>query len=241
MSLAAVPTVPGEAATVLVIEDESDLRRLLRLVLERAGHVVVDAANGRAGLRAFHEVRPDLVLLDIGLPDLDGWEVLERLRDLSDLPVVLLTARSLEAEKVRGLHAGADDYVTKPFGRQELPARIHALLRRRAGARADAAAVLDDGQVRVDLVGREVRVRGEVVRLTPTEFRLLVALMRHAGQVLSPAQLLEQAWDDPLGIGSDRVKFAVLRLRRKLGCAGLDERAIESVRGFGYRYGHEVH
>lgn len=234
-------TLPTEAATVLIIEDESDLRRLLRLVLERAGHVVVDAPNGRSGLRAFHEVRPDVVVLDIGLPDLDGWEVLQRIRDLSDVPVLLLTARSLEAEKVRGLRAGADDYVTKPFGRQELPARIHALLRRRAAARAEDATVLDDGHVRVDVTGREVRVNGQSVQLTPTEYRLLVALMRHAGQVLSPEQLLEQAWDDPTGIASDRVKFTVLRLRRKLGFDEPTDSPIQSVRGFGYRYCGEVH
>ena len=226
----------GPPARVLVIEDEADLRRLLRIVLERAGHEVVDAPNGRAGLRSFHESRPDVVVLDIGLPDLDGWQVLERIRDLSDVPVMLLTARSLEAEKVRGLQAGADDYVTKPFGRQELPARIQALLRRRSTSGTEPAALLDDGTIRVDVTAREVRVDDAPVHVTPTEFRLLVALMRHAGQVLSPEQLLDQAWDDPTGVGADRVKFTVLRLRRKLGFERPADSPIESVRGFGYRY-----
>jgi len=225
-----------EPARILVVEDEADPRRLLRIVLERAGHEVVDAASGRAGLRAFHETRPDVVVLDIGLPDLDGWQVLERIRDLSDVPVLLLTARSLEAEKVRGLQAGADDYVTKPFGRQELPARVHALLRRRSARDVEDAPVLDGGRVRVDLVAREVQVDGTPVSLTPTEYRLLVALLQHRGQVLSRDQLLEHAWDDPMGVGPDRVKFAVLRLRRKLGFDAPAESPIESVRGFGYRY-----
>lgn len=231
----------GPPARVLVIEDEADLRRLLRIVLERAGHEVVDAPNGRAGLRSFHESRPDVVVLDIGLPDLDGWQVLERIRDLSDVPVMLLTARSLEAEKVRGLQAGADDYVTKPFGRQELPARIQALLRRRSTSGTEPAALLDDGTIRVDVTAREVRVDDAPVHVTPTEFRLLVALMRHAGQVLSPEQLLDQAWDDPTGVGADRVKFTVLRLRRKLGFERPADSPIESVRGFGYRYRGPVH
>jgi len=222
-------------ARVLVIEDEADLRRLLRMVLERAGYEVVDAPNGKSGLRCFHEQRPDVVVLDVGLPDLDGWQVLERLREMSDVPVLILTARSLEAEKVRGLHSGADDYVTKPFGREELAARVHALLRRRSGERTEIADSFDDGHLGVDFAARVVTVDGDAVALTPIEYRLLVALVQHAGQVLSPEQLLELAWGDPTAVGTDRVKYAVLRLRRKLGFDGEDSR-IEAVRGFGYRY-----
>jgi DNA-binding response OmpR family regulator len=226
----------AERARVLVIEDEPDLRRLLRIVLERGGYEMLEAADGRAGLRVMHDERPDLIILDIGLPVLDGWQVLERVRDVSDVPVLLLTARALEAEKVRALHAGADDYVTKPFGREELVARVHTLLRR-ARPRDDDERPdrYDDGVVSVEFATREVAVRGEPVSLTPTEWRLLAALVRHAGQVLSPDQLLEQAWEDPTGVGRDRVKFAVLRLRRKLGFEAHDSQ-IESVRGFGYRY-----
>ena len=226
----------AERARVLVIEDEPDLRRLLRIVLERGGYEMLEAADGRAGLRVMHDERPDLIILDIGLPLLDGWQVLERVRDVSDVPVLLLTARALEAEKVRALHAGADDYVTKPFGREELVARVHTLLRRaRPPADDERAERYDDGVVSVEFATREVAVRGEPVSLTPTEWRLLAALVRHAGQVLSPDQLLEQAWEDPTGVGRDRVKFAVLRLRRKLGFEAHDSQ-IESVRGFGYRY-----
>jgi DNA-binding response OmpR family regulator len=238
--------------TVLVIEDEPDIACAIAAVLESGGLQVLTAGDGRAGLRSFHAARPALVLLDIGLPVLDGWAVLDRLRDLSDVPVLILTSHALEAEKVRALDAGADDFVTKPFSNAELLARVQALLRRgrlsggRPGEGHDGrppagtgtpgfGEVYDDGLVRVAFSGREVCVADRPVRLTPTEFRLLAALVRHPNQVLSPDQLLALAWQDPAGVGPDRVKFAVMRLRRKLGPDGADVR-IEAVRGFGYRY-----
>ena len=180
----------------------------------------------------FHTARPDLVVLDIGLPTLDGWQVLERIRDLSDVPVLILTAHGNEADKVRGLHGGADDYLTKPFGNQELAARVEALLRRPRTAEPPAE-VFDDGSLLVRLDTREVSVNGAAVALTPTEFRLLAALVRHPGRTLSPDQLLELAWNDPLGIGPERVKFGIMRLRRKLGQhgrAGLGHRGGPGVR-----------
>jgi DNA-binding response OmpR family regulator len=224
---------------VLVIEDEPDIARAIAAVLASGGLEVLTAGDGRAGLRSFHAGRPALVLLDIGLPVLDGWAVLDRIRELSDVPVLILTSRSLEADKVRGLRAGADDYVTKPFGNAELLARVEALLRRRPAAAEPAGDVYDDGLVRVTFGGREVRVADRPVSLTPIEFRLLATLVRHPNQVLSPDQLLAQAWQDPAGVGPDRVKFAVMRLRRKLGPDGADGR-IEAVRGFGYRYRRPV-
>jgi len=226
-------------ATVLIIEDEPDIRMLLRALLHRAELDVVEAGAGREGLRLFHETDPDVVILDIGLPDLDGWAVIERIRDMSDVPVLMLTARGLEAEKVRGLTSGADDYVIKPFGSAELVARIQALLRRaRRSPEATAPTTFDDGWLRVDLDARSVHVTGLAVELTPLEYRVLAALVEHADSVLSPEQLLKLAWDDPLGIGAERVKFTVSRLRRKLEASdGSPERSpIESVRGFGYRY-----
>jgi DNA-binding response OmpR family regulator len=218
---------------VLVIEDEPDIARALRAVLESGGLQVLAAPDGRAGLRAFHADRPAVVLLDINLPVLDGWTVLDRIRELSDTPVMLLTSHGAEMEKVRGLRAGADDYLTKPFGNAELLARVQALLRRSRPA-APAAEVYDDGLVKVAFAAHEVRVSDVPVSLTPTEFRLLAALVRRPGETLSAEQLLEQAWQDPAGIGPDRVKFAVMRLRRKLGQQG--DRPIGAVRGFGYRY-----
>jgi DNA-binding response OmpR family regulator len=220
---------------VLVVEDEPDVRRTLDKVLSLAGFSVLLAADGRAGLRAVHTEKPDALVLDIGLPGLDGWQVLDRVRDLSDLPVLLLTAHGAEAEKVRGLRAGADDYLTKPYGNAELVARVHALLRRSAAA-APPPDVYDDGLMRLDPNARTVLVDGADVRLSPTEFRLLAVLARNSGQVLTPAQLLDRVWGDPTGIGPERVKFAVLRLRRRLGWADPESSPIQSVRGIGYRY-----
>lgn len=227
----------GPAPRVLLIEDEPDIRHLLAVRLRLAGFEPIEAEDGPSGLRSLHSSRPDVVILDIGLPSMDGWQVLERIRDLSDVPVMILSARGLEAEKVRGLQSGADDYVTKPFGNQELVARVHALVRRsNSDPDAEITDSLADSQVEIDIRTRRVTVDGVDVQLTPVEFRLLLVLVQHTGQVLSAEQLLERAWDDPTGTGGNRVKFAVLRLRRKLGWESLATSPIESVRGFGYRY-----
>jgi DNA-binding response OmpR family regulator len=220
---------------VLCIEDEEDIALAIRMVLRRAGFDVVCAADGKEGLRAFHAERPDVVLLDIGLPTMDGREVLERIRDLSDVPVIILTAHGQESDKVHGLALGADDYLTKPFGNAELVARVQALLRRSRPSRPEAE-VYADAIIQLNFAAREVRIGDEVVALTPSEFRLLAALVRHAGQTLSPDQLLEQAWNDPMRVGPERVKFAIMRLRRKLGQGESTGPPIEAVRGFGYRY-----
>jgi DNA-binding response OmpR family regulator len=218
---------------VLVVEDDPDVRDALGLTLERAGLQPLLAAAARDGLRTLADERPDALILDLGLPDLDGWQVLERIREVSDIPVLVLTARSLELDKVRGLQSGADDYLTKPFGNQELVARIHALLRRGRPAAPPEEVVRDERlDLEIDVANHRVTVQGAEVELTPVEWRLLVALARHRGTVLSREQLLELAWGDPSHVGPERVKFAVLRLRRKLGPAG---ELIENVRGFGYR------
>ena len=223
-------------ARVLVIDDEADIRELLRGLLERAGYVVDEAADGRAGLRAFYATPPDLVLLDVGMPELDGWATLERLRDLSDVPVIMLTARSGELDRVRGLTRGADDYVAKPFGRQELLARVQALLRR-AGSRTEAPRDhYADAFVSIDYANRAVRVGEEPVALTPLEFKLLSAFVQNPNQVLSRDQLLELVWGDPYGVSGDQVKLYVGYLRRKLVPTAPDTVPIDTVRGFGYRY-----
>jgi DNA-binding response OmpR family regulator len=222
---------------LLVVEDDPDIALALRLLFSRAGYEVAYAGDGRTGLKEAYAEHPDLVVLDVGLPEMDGWQVLERLRDVSDVPVLVITAHGQEAEKVRGVGGGAEDYLTRPFANNELLARVEALLRRSSGGQNRwARQIYDDGLVHLDPTKRRVYVKGEEKRLNPTEFRLLNALVGHAGAVLSPKQLLTQAWDDPTGIGQERVKFAVLRLRRKLGWSDPDESPIESVRGFGYRY-----
>jgi DNA-binding response OmpR family regulator len=220
---------------VLVIDDDADIRLLLRQLLERAGFAVGEAADGKTGLRRLFADVPSLVILDVSMPELDGYQTLERIRDLSDVPVLMLTARTQELEKVRGLSAGADDYVAKPFGRQELLARVQALLRRSGGKTAVAEAYADDF-VQIDYAQRKVSAQGRDVQLTPLEFKLLAAFVQNPNQVLSRDQLLELVWGDPYGVSSDQVKLYVGYLRRKLAPDAPDSAPVETVRGFGYRY-----
>jgi DNA-binding response OmpR family regulator len=220
---------------ILVVDDDRDIRGLLREFLSRAGYDVSEAESGKAGLREFYASPPDLVLLDVSMPELDGWQTLERIRDLSEVPVMMLTARAGELEKVRGLKGGADDYVTKPFGRQELLARVEALLRR-SGPRSEEPTTYGDGLVTIDFTQREVTVGGTKAPLTPLEFKLLTVFVRHPNQVLSHEQLLELVWGDALSGSRARAKLYVGYLRQKLAEAGAEENLIETVRGFGYRY-----
>jgi DNA-binding response OmpR family regulator len=220
---------------ILVVDDDRDIRGLVRELLSRAGYDVSEAESGKAGLREFYASPPDLVLLDVSMPELDGWQTLERIRDLSEVPVMMLTARAGELEKVRGLKGGADDYVTKPFGRQELLARVEALLRR-SGPRSEEPTTYGDGLVTIDFTQREVAVGGNKVALTPLEFKLLTVFVRHPNQVLSHEQLLELVWGDALSGSRARAKLYVGYLRHKLAEAGAEETLIETVRGFGYRY-----
>ena len=225
-----------KGARVLVVDDEPDIRRLVAELLRRAGHDVTEAENGRAGLRALHASPPDLVLLDVSMPELDGWQTLERIRDLSDVPVLMLTARGEELDRVRGLQAGADDYVVKPFGRQELLARVQALLRRAATRPAEQVEAYADDVLEIDFGQRSVMYGGRSVALTPLEFKLLSAFVRHPRQVLSRDQLLELVWGDAYGASGDQVKLYVGYLRRKLDPERPATVPIETVRGFGYRY-----
>lgn len=219
---------------VLVVDDDADIRGLVRELLERAGHRVTEAKDGREALRTFHASQPNLVILDVAMPELDGWKTLERIRDLSDVPVLMLTARADELEKVRGLHAGADDYVTKPFGRQELLARVEALLRR-AGSSEHAPEIYADGLITIDFAQRTVTAGGRELTLTPLEFKLLATFIRHPNQVLSHDQLLELAWGDTR-VSREQVKLYVGYLRRKLAPDSPERAPIETRRGFGYCY-----
>ncbi len=220
---------------ILVVDDDSTMRELLRGMLERSGHEVREAADGRAGLRDFYAASPDLVVLDVEMPELDGWATLERIRDLSDVPVLMLTARETELERVRGLKGGADDYVVKPFGHQELTARVQALLRRSANRTTEQQTYADQ-LVQIDYAQRAVSYSDREVRLTPLEFKLLATFVRHPNQVLSRDQLLELVWGDSLGVSPEQVKLYVGYLRRKLDPSAPDTTPIETVRGFGYRY-----
>jgi DNA-binding response OmpR family regulator len=224
----------SSSASVLVVDDDADVRTLVGELLKRAGYQVSEAPDGRAALRALYDERPDLVLLDVSMPELDGWGTLERIRELSDVPVVMLSALGAELEKVRALRGGADDYVTKPFGRQELLARVESVLRR-----APSRQVRDtyaDRLLEVDFGERRVTAGGQDVELTPLEFRLLSAFVDHPGQLLAHDQLLELAWGGERGTSRDQVKLYVGYLRRKLASVGIAPETIETVRGFGYRY-----
>jgi DNA-binding response OmpR family regulator len=221
------------APVIVVIEDEQQIQRVLRTGLQAHGYEVRAAEAGRSGLALASSSEPDLVILDLGLPDIDGIDVVKALRERSWVPIIVLTARNAESAKVAALDIGADDYLTKPFGNAELVARVHALIRRARAAEPSEDVLIDEASgLRMEVRGRCVSVDGVTVPITPLEWRLLMALVQNKGQVLSSEQLLELAWNDPVGVSSERVKFAILRLRRKLGAAG---EHIENVRGFGYR------
>jgi DNA-binding response OmpR family regulator len=225
---------PG-GVTILIADDDPDVLELVRLSLRRTECELVLAHDGAEALAAARRTRPALAILDVSMPEMDGYQTLERLRDLSDVPVLMLTARSQELEKVRGLSAGADDYVAKPFGRQELLARVQALLRR-TGGRTEVVEAYADEFVDIDYAQRKVTVEGRAVQLTPLEFKLLAAFVQNPGQVLSRDQLLEIVWGDPYGVSGDQVKLYVGYLRKKLVPDAPDSAPIETVRGFGYRY-----
>jgi len=223
------------SARVLLIDDSETERAVAKERLERAGYTVWTATDGNEGLRRLYDVRPDVVLLDLVMPERDGWETLELIRQVSDVPVIMVTGQDTEVERVRGLKAGADDYVGKPYSGPELLARIEAVLRR-TGGKSTVKEMWDDGLVRIDYGASEVTVRGVPVSLTPLEFRLLSTLVEHAGQVLSRDQLLEHVWGDAHTRGGDEVKLYVGYLRRKVERDPRSPELIETVRGFGYRY-----
>ncbi|RME43849.1 MAG: DNA-binding response regulator [Chloroflexi bacterium] len=222
-------------ATILLVDDEKTILDTVRAYLEREGYTVYTAADGVEALDAFQAYRPDLVILDIMLPRLDGLEVLRRLRETSDVWVLMLTARAEEMDKVVGLKLGADDYLTKPFSPRELVARVEAILRRGRGGRAEPP-VLVFRELRIDPAARQVWAGEEEIELTPIEFDLLLALARHHGRVLSREQMIEQVWGYEY-YGDERlVDVHIGRLRKKLAAAAISGDIIATVRGVGYRF-----
>ena len=225
--------MPNEQGTVVVVEDDSNIADLVDMYLRREGFRVIQAGTGEAGLAAIERERPRMAILDIGLPGgIDGMEVCQQLRARHSLPVLMLTARDSELDRVLGLELGADDYVTKPFSPRELVARVKAILRRSDGA-TGRSEVLMAGRVEVDLVRREARLDGEVVPLASKEFQLLQFLAERPGRALSRQQLLDGVWG-PGWYGDDRTVDAHVRqLRKKLG----DALPLGTVWGMGYRLG----
>lgn len=224
-------------ATILVIDDDTVLLDLLRQAFEKAGYAVETAANGLAGLQRAYAVHPDLVVLDVMMPRMDGWAVCARLREVSPVPIIMLTAKDAESDKLRGFQLGIDDYVTKPFSFAELTARVAAVLHRsQREGETGRPRVIAAGDVVIDLEGLRVTKRGEPISLTPTEFRLLAVLAENAGRVLTHEQLLEHVWGGDSASDTGYVKRYVWYLRQKIEDNPNDPRYIRTERGFGYSF-----
>ncbi len=218
---------------ILVIDDEVQIRRLLRITLETAGHTVREAATGRLGLGEAALRRPDAIILDLGLPDLGGLEVLRHLREWSQVPVLILSVRGEEQDKIAALDAGADDYLTKPFGGGELLARLRVLLRRTQPS--DDISVVRFGAIEVDLAARVVRRGGEEVKLTAREYALLRLLVTHRGKVLTHRQLLRDLWGPKAEGQTHYLRVYLAHLRQKLEETPNEPRHLRTESGIGYR------
>lgn len=220
-------------ARILIIDDEKQIRRLLKVALTGHGYELEEAVSGQDGLNKAAVFRPDLVILDLGLPDLDGLEVLRRLREWSKTPVIILSVREQENEKINALDNGADDYVTKPFGLGELLARIRAALRHAAGLGNEP--VLNFGDLEIDVAQRRITVDGNVIKLTPTEYELLRNLAVYSGKVLTHRQLLRAAWGPSCENDTQYLRVYIAQLRRKIESDPSRPRHIITEPGVGYR------
>lgn len=226
-------TSTGQNQTVLVIDDEVQIRRLLRLTLEANGYKVIEAASGKDGLVEAATRRPELVILDLGLPDMDGMSVLKRLREWSRVPVVVLSVRDRDEDKVEALDGGADDYVSKPFSTPELLVRLRVALRHTVPAEEEV--VFQAGEMAVDLADRRVTVRGQEVRLTATEYSLLRLLVRHAGKVLTHRQILKEVWGQNVAGQTHYLRVYMARLREKIEAVPSRPALLITEPGIGYR------
>ncbi|PLZ03538.1 DNA-binding response regulator [Burkholderia sp. WAC0059] len=223
------------AVRVVVIEDDTSIRRFVRTSLENGATRVIEVETGQRGLAMAASIRPDLVIVDLGLPDLDGLEVIRQLRGWSSIPIIVLSARTREEEKVAALDAGADDYLTKPFAVGELTARIRAQLRRSSRPLTAESPRVAFGAVTVDLEARIVERDGETVHLTPIEYRLLVALVRHAGRVLTHRQLLQEVWGPTRVDSAHYLRIYMGHLRQKLERDPAQPEYILTETAVGYR------
>ncbi|MCB0154803.1 MAG: response regulator [Anaerolineae bacterium] len=223
---------------LLIVDDEVAIRRFLKAALAAHGYAIFEARNGQEALQAVVNDRPDLVILDLGLPDLDGFEVTTRLREWSQIPIIILSVRGQENDKIAALDAGADDYLTKPFGVGELLARIRVALRR--AAQPETEAVFETGGLMVDLARRQVLAGGSEVQLTPTEYDLLRVLVTHAGKVVTHTQLLRQVWGMGYEAEAHLLRVNISNLRRKIEPNVTRPRYIVTEPGVGYRLRVEV-
>jgi len=223
-------------AKLLLIDDDESLTELLSDYLRKQGHNVSIASDGLDGVRQLFAHKPDLVVLDVTMPYRDGWQTLERIREMSQIPVIMLTARAEEMEVLKGFSLGADDYVTKPFSFAQLAARVNAVLARGGHALVDDKMRLEEGGLEVDLSTKRVRRDGELISLTPTEYKLLVALMRRAGNVVSPEELVSEVWGEQYTGEIGHVRRYIWHLRKKIEPNPELPRFIHNERGFGYRF-----
>jgi len=225
------------ASTVLLIEDDPQIRRLLRVTLPTEGFTLLEAERGIDGVAQNAEHNPDVIILDLGLPDIDGIEVVRRVREKSATPILVLSARGQDQDKVNALDAGADDYLTKPFSMPELLARIRVALRHAARAVGDAAAesVLTVGEIQIDQVRRQVMVAGHELLLTPNEYSILLVLVRHAGKVITHRQLMKEIWGPTNIMETHYLRVFMAQLRRKLEKDPARPRYLITEPGVGYR------
>ena len=234
------PTPNRDKPCVLVIDDEAQIRNFLRISLKTEGYDLLEADNGETGLGLCARHSPDLVILDLGLPDMDGAEVLAGLREWSVAPVIILSVRDRELEKVKVLDLGANDYVTKPFGVDELLARVRTQLRisqkRNDPISLATSAIFDSGTLHIDLAMRKITVNGELVRLTPKEFAVLKVLMLASGKIVTQSQLLNDIWGPTHTTDTHYLRILIGRLRQKLGDDPTEQRYIQTEPGVGYRF-----
>jgi len=223
------------AETILIVEDEPEFAALLELWVGRAGYHPIVARSGTDALRRFYDGHPDLVILDVAIPGLDGWQVAERIREFSQVPIIMATARSSETDKIRGLKLGADDYITKPLSFPELLARIEAALRRAATPAPDRPRRIRHRELAIDLDDHRARLRGTDLRLTPTEFRLLTYLAEHAGQLVTHRQVLGAVWGAGYSTDIHLLRMTVRNLRLKLDAVAPGQSYIATEYGIGYR------
>lgn len=219
----------------MLVDDDKTLLRFVGEHLEEEGYEVVTADRGPKALRAFFDARPDLVLLDVMMPGMDGWEVCARLRELADTPIIMLTAKTEEPDKLRGFRLGVDDYITKPFSLAELGARARAILARTQSAREKEVSVHQVGNLEVDMGRREARLDGEVLDLTPTEFRLLSVFAERPGEAISQEELIRAVWGDNRKTSDSALRRYIWFLRQKIEPDAEEPARLLNVRGFGYR------
>jgi len=225
--------VPEKGARILIVDDEQQIRRLLKVTLGAHGYDAVEAAHGQEAINQAAVCKPDLVLLDLGLPDIDGKTVVSQIREWSQVPIIILTARDQETEKIAALDAGADDYVTKPFSTGELLARMRVALRRSVAA--ENQPVLVCGNLSIDFAQRRVAVAGKDVKLTPTEYEILKVMAQHAGRVLTHQQLLKAVWGNAYHDDTHYIRVYIGQLRRKIEENAAQPKYIITESGIGYR------